>query len=91
MSVGHTARTLEAAGISTVSVYIRAFLHHAGNLNLPRTLATPHILGRTIGAPGDVRRQREVVKASLRMLETATEPGAVEELPAPYRPVRTYS
>ena len=87
--MGHTARTLEAAGISTVSVYIRAFLHHARYLKLPRTLVTPHVLGRTIGAPGDVQRQREVVMAALRMLETATDAGAVEELPALYRPSPT--
>ena len=76
---------LEEAGISTVCVYIRAFRHHAYLLKLPRTLITQHILGRTVGAPGDVERQRAVVRAALGLLETAQSPGAVLEFPEPYR------
>lgn len=85
MSVGHTARVLEQAGISTVCVYIRAFRHQAHWLKLPRTLVTQHILGRTVGAPGDVERQRAVTLAALRLLETAPAPATVAEFPEPYR------
>ena len=81
-----TARTLEAAGLPTVAVYIRAFRHQARLLRPPRTLITPHILGRTIGAPGDVGRQREVVRAAVRLLDTAKVAGTIEDIPGPYRP-----
>ena len=76
---------LEQAGIATVCVFIRAFRHQAYLLKPPRTLITQHILGRTVGAPGDVERQRRVVGAALRLLETAHSPGAVEELHESYR------
>jgi hypothetical protein len=77
--VGHTARALEEAGISTVAIFIRAFRHHAANLKLPRTLITPHLMGRTVGPPGEVGRQRRVVQAALELLETATAPGTIVE------------
>ena len=77
MSVGHTARVLEEAGISTVCVFIRAFRHEARYLKPPRTLVTPHFLGRTIGPVRDTVRQRQVVLSALRLLEGAQEPGAI--------------
>ena len=43
-------------------------------------MTTPHLLGRSVGRPGDVQRQREVVLAALRLLETAEEPPAVVEV-----------
>ena len=73
-SVGLVARALEAAGIPTVSVFIRAFAHVAGKLRLPRVLVTPHLMGRTIGPVGDRARQREVVEAALRLLVEADGP-----------------
>ena len=84
MSVGHTARVLEEAGISTVCVFIRAFRHHAENLKPARTLITPHLLGRTIGPPGDACRQREVVKAALGLLEKSGEGPAIVEFSETY-------
>jgi len=41
---------------------------------VPRVLVTPHLVGRTIGPVGDVRRQREVVEAALRLLAEAPGP-----------------
>ncbi len=79
MSVGHTARVLEEAGISTVCLYIRAFRHQADLLKVPRALITPHILGRTVGGVGQVQRQRKVVLSALYLLEAASGPGAVAE------------
>lgn len=38
-------------------------------------------MGRTMGAPGDSQRQMEVLKASLRAVETMQSPGASEQLP----------
>ncbi len=63
-------------------VYIRAFRHEAEALKPPRTLITRHILGRTIGAPGDADGQRRVVRAALRLLETADAPGTIAEADA---------
>ena len=80
MSVGHVARALEDAGIPTVAVFIRAFRHVAEALTVPRAVITPHLMGRTVGAPGDRRRQREVVDAALGLLVDAEAAGALLEL-----------
>ncbi len=58
--------------------------HQAQRIKPARTLITKHVLGRTIGGPGDVARQTSVVKAALEMLETATAPGTIREFPATY-------
>ena len=55
-----------------MSVFIRAFEHRAVQLQVPRTLVTPHLMGRTIGPVGDRARQRAVVDAALGLLEEAT-------------------
>jgi hypothetical protein len=55
-----------------VSVFVRAFEHRAVQLQVPRTLVTPHLMGRTIGPVGDRTRQRAVVDAALELLEEAT-------------------
>jgi hypothetical protein len=73
-SVGLVARALEAAGIATVAVFVRAFAHIANRLRVPRVLLTPHLMGRTIGPVGDWARQREVVEAALALLVEASEP-----------------
>ena len=83
VSVGHVARAVEEAGIPTVSIYIRAFRHRATQMHLPRTLVTPHLLGRTVGAPGDAEDQRQVVRAALHMLESATEPATIVDFAQP--------
>ena len=80
VSVGHTARVLEEAGISTVVIYIRAFRHQAVNLKVSRAVITPNILGRTIGEVGDAEGQRRVVREALRLLEQAESPGAIIDL-----------
>lgn len=55
-----------------MSVFVRAFEHRAVQLQVPRTLVTPHLMGRTIGPVGDRARQRAVVEAALELLEGAT-------------------
>jgi len=79
-SVGLVARALEAAGIPTVSIFVRAFEHVAGRLRVPRVLVTPHLMGRTVGPVGDPARQREVVEAALRLLVEADGPETVRRL-----------
>ena len=83
--MGHVAREIEAAGIPTVVVISGAFAFRARGMKLPRTVITRHIGGRPIGAPGDVGRQRQVVRAAMRLLGTATANSTVLELPEPYR------
>ena len=79
-SVGLVARALEAAGIPTVSIFVRAFEHVAGRLRIPRVLVTPHLMGRTIGPVGDRTRQRTVVEAALRLLVEADGPETVRHV-----------
>lgn len=85
VSVGHVARALEEAGIATVVIYIRAFRHLAAAMTIPRTLVTPHLMGRTIGPPGAVKTHRDVVEAALRLTQSAMNPGAIVEF-APSMP-----
>jgi len=66
-----------------VSVFIRAFEHRAVQLQVPRTLVTPHLMGRTIGPVGDRARQRAVVDAALELLEEATTGAALRRFAPP--------
>jgi len=72
--------------MATVAVYIEAFSHYAEAMRLPRTLVTPHPMGRPLGPPGDAARQREVLEAALRLVDTAEAPGGIERLGGVYRP-----
>ncbi len=63
-----------------MSVFIRAFAHVAGRLQVPRVFVTPHLMGRTIGPVGDRARQREVVEAALRLLVQARTPATYRQL-----------
>jgi len=83
--VGHVARALEEGGIPTVTIQIRAFRHHAERMRLPRVVVTRHLLGRPLGAPHDVDRQRHVLRTALNLLDHAREGGTIVDLPEPYR------
>lgn len=74
--------------MATVVVAVRAFENRLRAMSLPRVVLTPHLMGRPLGAPGDSARQRATLLAALRLLERATEPGTVIEMPGAYRPVR---
>jgi len=87
VSVGHVARVLEAAGLPTVNIRVRAFRRAAEEMCLPRTLVTRHPMARPLGAIGDADRQRDVLRAALRLLEEAPRGGTIVELTEPYRPV----
>ena len=71
MTVGHVARAIEAVGIPTVSIYIEAFRPDAQLLKPARTLITPNIMGRPLGLPHRRDQQLAVIRAGLRLLETA--------------------
>ncbi len=84
MSVGHVARLLEEAGISTVIIAVKAFAFRMEKMMLPRLVTTLHPLGRPIGAPGDTIRQRDCLLAALKLLEDAKQGGTVYEMPGDY-------
>ena len=88
MSVGHLARLLEASGIPTVIIAVKAFQARLNGMTVPRLLLTPHLMGWPIGAPGDKERQRETIRSAFQLLEQARHPGSVKELSGRYRPLR---
>ena len=72
---------LEAAGISTVIVAVRAFRPRLEAMRVPRLVVTPWPMGRPLGLPGDIATQRATIVAALRLLETADRGGSVIEMP----------
>ncbi len=68
--MGHVQRAIEEAGLPTVSIYVRSFGHIPELMGLSRGLITRHPMGRPLGAPGDVERQRAVVEAALALLDS---------------------
>jgi len=71
VSVGHLARIIEMSGIPTVIIAVDAFRNRLEKMRVPRLITTPHIMGRPVGLPGDVRRQRAVLLNALHLLSTA--------------------
>ena len=82
MSVGHVARLLEAAGISTVVVASAVFRDRLEAMSLPRLILTPHLMGRPLGMPGHHERQRAAMLAALDLLENAQQGRSVVALPS---------
>lgn len=70
---------LEADGIPTVSLsMIPAFTRAVG---VPRLAGIAYPLSRPMGRPGDASGQRDVLRALLDVLATATGPDTYVELP----------
>jgi hypothetical protein len=76
---------MEAAGIATVIIAVRAFRDQLQKMTLPRVITTPHLLGRPLGAPGDRKRQRDSILAALNLLETAKQVGTIYDLPGSFQ------
>ena len=73
------ARVLEAGGISTVTyTNARDIAASAGN---PRQIFLNYPLGNPAGRPHDPENQRRVLRAGLKLLEDADEPGIIVDLP----------
>ena len=81
------ARTLEAAGLSTILVTNMPFW--AEKVGVPRTLAVEFPFGHTLGQPHDVAQQMRVIRQALEVLETAEALGAIvhspEKWPVPHK------
>jgi hypothetical protein len=77
--VSALAHYLEDAGLPTVAISLIRL--HTEKVGSPRALWVPFELGRPIGAPKDAAFQRRVITAALRLVETATAPGTIEDFP----------
>lgn len=73
------ARTLEAAGLSTILVTNMPFW--AEKTGVPRTLAVEFPFGHTLGMPHNAAQQRCVIEQALRVLETAQASGEIVHSP----------
>jgi hypothetical protein len=82
VSVGHVARLLEEAGIATVVIATAIFRDRLEAMSLPRLVLTPHLMGRPLGMPGDIARQRLTLLAACDLLESASQGKSVVELAA---------
>jgi hypothetical protein len=71
------ARYFEENEIATVCLMMRSDL--AEVVKAPRTYLIKFPYGAACGAPGDVETQRGVLLAALKMLESTTKPGTIEE------------
>jgi D-proline reductase (dithiol) PrdB len=76
-SVGLAARVLEEHGIATVCIMSRSDL--AELVKAPRTLILRFPYGAPLGPPGDVATQLAILRDSLNLLASVTEPGAIVE------------
>jgi len=85
------ARTLEAAGLSTVLVTNMPYW--AEKMGTPRALAVEFPFGHTLGRPGDSAGQHRVIEGALAVLERADAPGMIvhspEQWPAPAKEAMT--
>ncbi|MGD2162481.1 MAG: hypothetical protein PVI81_06475 [Anaerolineales bacterium] len=69
------ARTLEAAGFSTILVTMMPYW--AQKIGTPRTLAVEHPFGHTLGRPGDREGQLKTIREALRALQSIQKPGTI--------------
>jgi hypothetical protein len=81
VSVGHLARILEEAGISTVIIAVKPFIQTLSRLKPPRVLFTPYPMGMPVGPPGNREKQIRVVSAALDLLQSAERAGTITEFP----------
>lgn len=73
------ARTIEAAGISTVTVTMSPYLAEA--VGTPRIVGVEFPFGHPLGHAGDREEQMRVIRDSLRALVEINEPNTVVDLP----------
>ncbi len=69
------ARTIEAAGLSTIMVTMMPFW--AEKVGVPRTLAVEFPFGHTLGQPHNRVQQMRVIQQALDVLESADTPGEI--------------
>lgn len=77
--MGLVQRVLEASGISTVALSMIPDLTRAADV--PRLAGISYPFGRPLGNPHDADSQRAVLRATLEVLASASEPDTDVELP----------
>lgn len=77
--MGLAARVLEEAGFATVVLTPTHEFNRA--VGIPRTVALEYPYGRPVGQANDAAGQRQVLLATLAVLEQAQAPGQVTHLP----------
>jgi hypothetical protein len=77
--VGLVQRILESSGIATVTLSWMPELTRA--VGVPRLAGISYPLSRPLGRPHDADGQRDVLRATLALLENATGPDCYFELP----------
>ena len=77
------ARAIEQEGISTVIVMM--YRGMAEKVRPPRVAHVRFPFGRPMGEPNNPDQHRVIIEDSLRILETATEPGTLVNLPYRWR------
>jgi len=70
--VGALANYIERAGVATASISL--IREQSEAVQPPRALWVPFALGRPLGLANDPEFQKDVMRAALTMLDTATEP-----------------
>ena len=70
---------MEMAGLATVTLSPIPDL--TASVGVPRVAGISYPLGRTFGRPGDIEGQKDVLRATLRVVETADAPGTIVDLP----------
>ena len=70
--MGALAHFFEEEGLATTQISL--VREHTEAIKPPRALWVPFILGRPLGAPGDAAFQRDVLLATLRLLELPAGP-----------------
>ena len=77
------ARAIEQEGISTVIVMM--YRGMAEKVRPPRVAHVRFPFGRPMGEPNNPDQHRVIIEDTLRILETATEPGTLVNLPYRWR------
>lgn len=83
--MGHLARLLEEAGVTTVVIAVDAFGTRLRAMRLPRVLLTAHPMGRPVGPPNEAGYQRNVIREALALLESATSGSTVANYAGSYQ------
>lgn len=70
--MGALSHYIERAGVATTGISL--IREHVAGMNVPRSLWVPFPLGRPMGPADDAEFQRDVLRAGLQLLNSATEP-----------------
>ncbi|NIQ37300.1 MAG: hypothetical protein GTN81_01730 [Proteobacteria bacterium] len=81
--MGLIQRTIEAAGIPTISISLNREI--TAKVNPPRVLVVDFPLGHPMGNPFQKELQRQILREALNHLAKIREPGTIVDLKDTYR------